>query len=71
MATIAISNSVPVQHHPNNPAPRIRPPSYCPRHQHLELIPVGGAARGICPADGATHQMEAPEAVICLEDGAR
>ncbi len=41
--------------------PRIRPAVMCPDHPHLELIPVGGGARGICPADGAAHQMETPE----------
>jgi len=33
----------------------------CPDHPHRSLIPVGGGARGICPADGRTYQMQAPE----------
>ena len=38
-----------------------RPACYCPDHPDLKLIPVGGGAKGICPADGATHQIETPE----------
>lgn len=46
------------------PALRIRASVTCPVHRDRELIPVGGGARGICPADGATHQMDTPEVVM-------
>jgi len=36
----------------------------CPDHPHLSLIPVGGGARGICPGDGRTYQMETPEVAL-------
>jgi hypothetical protein len=37
----------------------------CPVHPDCELQPLpGGGARGICPLDGASHQMSAPEAVM-------
>lgn len=43
-------------------AVRVRPAVFCPDHPHLELIPCpGGAARGMCPADSRTYQMEPPE----------
>lgn len=35
----------------------------CPRHPGTVLVPFpGGAARGLCPVDGASHQLEPPEA---------
>lgn len=43
------------------PALRIRASVTCPVHRDCELIPVGGGARGICPLDGASYQMETPE----------
>jgi len=43
---------------------RIRAAVACPVHPDRELAPVGGGARGICPADGATHQMDAPEVTM-------
>lgn len=43
-------------------AARPRPAAMCPHHPHLELIPCpGGAAKGMCPADSRTYQMETPE----------
>ncbi len=42
---------------------RIRPAVMCPDYPDLELIPCpGGAAKGMCPVDGASHQMEPPKA---------
>jgi hypothetical protein len=42
--------------------PRVRPACMCPVHPDCELIaPGGGAARGICPADGHSYQIETPE----------
>jgi hypothetical protein len=42
--------------------PRARPAAFCPDHPYTELIPCpGGAARGMCPVDCRTHQMETPE----------
>jgi hypothetical protein len=42
--------------------PGIRAAVTCPDHPDLELVPLpGGAARGMCPADGTTYQMETPE----------
>lgn len=41
--------------------PRIRPAVMCPDHPDCELLPVGTAARGTCPADYRTYQMETPE----------
>jgi len=35
----------------------------CPDHPGRVLSPLpGGGARGICPVDGASYQMDAPEA---------
>lgn len=39
-----------------------RPAVMCPDHPGRALVPLpGGAARGICPADGASYQMDTPE----------
>ena len=46
------------------PALRIRAAVSCPVHPDRELAPVGGGARGICPADGASYQMETPEVTM-------
>lgn len=43
------------------PALRIRASVTCPVHPDSELVPVGTGARGICPLDGASYQMETPE----------
>lgn len=40
---------------------RVRPPAMCPDHPQAELIPVGGGARGICPSNGTSYQIETPE----------
>jgi hypothetical protein len=45
------------------PALRIRAAVSCPVHPDRELTPVGGGARGICPVDGTSYQMETPEVV--------
>jgi hypothetical protein len=40
----------------------VRPACPCPVHPHHDLLPLpGGAARGMCPVDGAGHQMDTPE----------
>lgn len=45
---------------------RIRPAAMCPVHPDCELIAVGGGARGVCPADGATHQVSTPEVAFTV-----
>ncbi len=41
----------------------------CPDHPGRELSPLpGGGARGICPVDGASHQMDAPEPSLIREN---
>jgi hypothetical protein len=41
---------------------RARPDICCPDHPDRALIPAGGgAARGMCPADGRTYQLDTPE----------
>ncbi len=41
---------------------RLRPVVECPDHPGQELSPLpGGAARGICPVDGRSYQMDVPE----------
>jgi hypothetical protein len=42
---------------------RMRPASCCPVHPALELVPLADGARGLCPADGRSWQMETPEAI--------
>jgi hypothetical protein len=49
------------------PALRIRAAVSCPVHPDRELTPVGGGARGICPEDGATHQLDAPEVTMTAQ----
>jgi hypothetical protein len=39
----------------------IRPASYCPDHPARVLTVPGGAARGICPVDGRSYQLDTPE----------
>ena len=44
-----------------SPVLRVRAAVTCPVHRDRELIPVGGGARGICPVDGTSYQMDTPE----------
>ncbi len=42
---------------------RLGPVVACPDHPGEVLCPLpGGGARGTCPVDGASYQMDAPEA---------
>jgi hypothetical protein len=49
------------------PALRIRAAVSCPVHRDRELAPVGGGARGICPVDGTSYQMETPEVTMTAQ----
>lgn len=40
----------------------LRPACPCPDHPRRALLPLpGGAARGICPVDGRSYQLDTPE----------
>lgn len=45
-------------------ASRMRAACMCPAHPDCELVAPGGAARGICPTDGRSYQLEAPEVTL-------
>jgi hypothetical protein len=47
------------------PALRVRAAVTCPAHPEAELIP--GGARGICPVDGTSYQMETPEVTMTAQ----
>ena len=47
-----------------SPVLRVRAAVTCPVHRDRELIPVGGGARGICPVDGTSYQMDTPEVTM-------
>lgn len=40
----------------------LRPACPCPDHPRRDLLPMGGgAARGMCPVDGRSYQLDTPE----------